>query len=120
MTSTGHIAASVLDRVSLLRLFPLPPPPVHRPSSLLLRSLGAANTQPLVVCGPSGTGKSTLLKALFAKYPGEFGFSVSHTTRSPRAGEVDGREYNFVTKDEFMSRVANDEFLEWAQFGGNW
>lgn len=45
---------------------------------------------------------------------------MSHTTRTPRAGEVDGKDYNFVTKDEFMSRVANDEFLEWAQFGGNW
>ncbi|BEI79771.1 hypothetical protein CcaverHIS002_0103000 [Cutaneotrichosporon cavernicola] len=75
--------------------------------------------RPLVVCGPSGTGKSTLLKALFAKYPDEFGFSVSHTTRQPRAGEVPGKDYHYVTKDEFMGRVANDEFLEWAQFGGN-
>ncbi|KAL1411885.1 guanylate kinase [Vanrija albida] len=75
--------------------------------------------RPLVVCGPSGTGKSTLLKALFAKYPGEFGFSVSHTTRSPRAGEENGREYHFVSRDEFLQRVENGEFLEWAEFGGN-
>lgn len=79
-----------------------------------------ANPQPLVICGPSGTGKSTLLKSLFAKYPDAFGFSVSHTTRSPRAGEVDGREYHFTTKEDFMTRVEREEFLEWAQFGGNW
>ncbi|KAK1927797.1 P-loop containing nucleoside triphosphate hydrolase protein [Papiliotrema laurentii] len=75
--------------------------------------------RPLVICGPSGTGKSTLLTPLLAKYPDSFGFSVSHTTRAPRAGEVDGQHYHFVTKDEFMRRVENGEFLEWAQFGGN-
>lgn len=61
-----------------------------------------------------------MLNKLFNKYPGEFGFSVSHTTRSPRAGEKDGEQYNFVSRDEFMSRVQNGEFLEWAEFGGNW
>ncbi|KAK4686962.1 guanylate kinase, partial [Tremellales sp. Uapishka_1] len=71
------------------------------------------------MCGPSGTGKSTLLKTLFANHPNQFGFSISHTTRSPRTGEADGREYHFVTKDEFMKRVESGEFLEWAQFGGN-
>ncbi|EIW68942.1 hypothetical protein TREMEDRAFT_62655 [Tremella mesenterica DSM 1558] len=75
--------------------------------------------RPLVVCGPSGTGKSTLLTALFALYPNTFGFSVSHTTRAPRAGETNGKEYHFVSKEEFMSRVEKGEFLEWAQFGGN-
>lgn len=72
------------------------------------------------MCGPSGTGKSTLLTPLLAKYPDAFGFSVSHTTRQPRAGEVNGEHYHFVTKDEFMERVERGEFLEWAQFGGNW
>ncbi|WWC58292.1 guanylate kinase [Kwoniella dejecticola CBS 10117] len=75
--------------------------------------------RPLVCCGPSGTGKSTLLNKLFADHPGQFGFSVSHTTRNPRAGEENGREYHFVTKEEFMRRVDNGEFLEWAEFGGN-
>jgi guanylate kinase len=72
------------------------------------------------MCGPSGTGKSTLLGKLFKDHPGQFGFSISHTTRNPRAGEENGREYHFVTKDEFMKRVEAGEFLEWAQFGGNW
>jgi guanylate kinase len=72
------------------------------------------------MCGPSGTGKSTLLTPLLAAHPDSFGFSVSHTTRAPRAGEVDGQHYYFVTKEEFMKRVDNGEFLEWAQFGGNW
>ena len=72
------------------------------------------------MCGPSGTGKSTLLGKLFKDHPGQFGFSISHTTRNPRAGEENGREYHFVTKDEFMKKVDNGEFLEWAQFGGNW
>ena len=72
------------------------------------------------MCGPSGTGKSTVLKRLFADYPGQFGFSISHTTRQPRSGEQNGREYHFVTEEEFMRRVENGEFLEWAKFGGNW
>lgn len=61
-----------------------------------------------------------MLTKLFAAHPGKFGFSVSHTTRKPRAGEVDGVNYNFVTREEFMARVANNEFLEWAEFSGNW
>ncbi|WWD16325.1 guanylate kinase [Kwoniella shandongensis] len=75
--------------------------------------------RPLVICGPSGTGKSTLLTSLFASHPNTFGFSVSHTTRSPRPGEQNGKEYHFVSRDEFMERVGKGEFLEWAEFGGN-
>lgn len=77
-------------------------------------------SQPIVVSGPSGSGKSTLLKRLFAKYPDRFGFSVSHTTRSPRAGEENGREYHFVTRDEFEKRIGQGNFfIEHAQFGSN-
>ncbi|KAJ5257452.1 hypothetical protein N7497_011650 [Penicillium chrysogenum] len=75
--------------------------------------------RPIVISGPSGTGKSTLLKRLFAEYPDTFGFSISETTRSPRPGEQDGREYNFVTKDAFLDLVAKNGFIEHAQFGGN-
>ena len=69
--------------------------------------------------GPSGCGKSTLLKRLFADFPNEFGFSVSHTTRKPRAGELDGREYHFVTKEQMLSEIDQGKFIEHAVFGGN-
>ncbi|MCJ1475387.1 guanylate kinase [Lambiella insularis] len=76
--------------------------------------------RPIVISGPSGAGKSTLLKRLFADHPHTFGFSVSHTTRSPRAGETDGVEYNFTTKDKFLRLVDEGGFIEHAQFGGNY
>jgi guanylate kinase len=75
--------------------------------------------RPIVVSGPSGAGKSTLLKRLFAEYPDRFGFSVSHTTRQPRDGEKDGREYNFTNKDAFLKLVGEGGFIEHAQFGSN-
>ncbi|BFZ54229.1 guanylate kinase [Savitreella phatthalungensis] len=75
--------------------------------------------RPIVVSGPSGTGKSTLLKKLFAAHPNKFGFSVSSTTRQPRAGEVDGRDYNFITREEFLAGVKRGEFIEHAEFSGN-
>jgi len=75
---------------------------------------------PIIISGPSGTGKSTILTRLFAEYPSRFGFSVSHTTRQPRAGEQNGREYHFVTVDEFKKLIEENGFVEWAQFGGNY
>ncbi|KAF2636063.1 guanylate kinase [Massarina eburnea CBS 473.64] len=74
---------------------------------------------PIVISGPSGAGKSTILKRLFDEYPDRFGFSISHTTRGPRAGEENGREYHFVTKEEFEALVEKKGFVEHAQFGGN-
>ncbi|KAI0629218.1 guanylate kinase [Trametes polyzona] len=75
--------------------------------------------RPLVISGPSGVGKSTLLKRLFADYPDKFGFSVSHTTRAPRAGETDGKDYYFVSQDKFKQLIAEGAFIEHAQFSGN-
>ncbi|KAJ2557488.1 guanylate kinase [Coemansia sp. RSA 1933] len=75
--------------------------------------------QPIVVFGPSGTGKSTLLKRLFTEYPSEFGFSVSNTTRKPRAGEVNGKDYHFLSDEEFVAAIERNEFIEHAQFSGN-
>ncbi|KAJ3564104.1 hypothetical protein NP233_g8519 [Leucocoprinus birnbaumii] len=75
--------------------------------------------RPLVLSGPSGVGKSTLLARLFAKYPDSFGFSVSHTTRPPRPGEVDGTHYHFVSHDDFKGLIADGAFIEHAEFSGN-
>lgn len=72
-----------------------------------------------MISGPSGAGKSTLLKRLFNTHPGSFGFSVSHTTRNPRQGEEDGREYHFVSKGDFEKLIAAGGFIEHAQFSGN-
>ncbi|KLO12694.1 guanylate kinase [Schizopora paradoxa] len=76
-------------------------------------------SRPLVVSGPSGVGKSTLLKRLFADFPDKFGFSVSHTTRSPRPGEVDGKDYHFVSRDDFLDLLKSDGFIEHAEFSRN-
>ncbi|CCH61345.1 hypothetical protein TBLA_0E02900 [Henningerozyma blattae CBS 6284] len=77
-------------------------------------------SRPIVLSGPSGTGKSTLLKKLFAEYPDTFGFSVSSTTRNARPGEVDGKDYNFVSVENFKKMIDEDKFIEWAQFSGNY
>ena len=66
----------------------------------------------MVVVGPSGAGKGTLISFLQGKYPDKFGFSVSTTTRQPRPGEQDGVHYNFVTMEKFDQMVANNEFIE--------
>ena len=76
--------------------------------------------RPIVVSGPSGTGKSTLLKKLMSEYPDKFGFSVSNTTRNPRNGEKDGIDYYFSTVKQFQKMIDNKEFIEWAQFSGNY
>ena len=72
----------------------------------------------LVLSGPSGVGKSTVIHKLM-DLRGKMEFSVSATTRAPRPGEVDGREYFFVTREEFESMVERGELLEHAEFVGN-
>lgn len=73
--------------------------------------------QLLVVSGPSGAGKGTICKALIEKNP--IWISTSCTTRKPRAGEVEGVNYFFIEKEEFLRRIDNDEFLEYAEVYGN-
>ncbi len=73
----------------------------------------------IVLTGPSGVGKGTLLKALLATHP-ELYLSVSATTRSPRTGEVDGVDYKFYPRDSFETAIQAGEFLEWAEFAGNY
>ncbi|XP_044281065.1 guanylate kinase [Varanus komodoensis] len=75
--------------------------------------------RPVVLSGPSGAGKSTLLKKLLKDYENVFGFSVSHTTRQPRPGEVDGKDYHFVTREAMRKEIDAGGFIEHAEFSGN-
>ncbi|MEY3298575.1 MAG: Guanylate kinase [Cyanobacteriota bacterium] len=72
----------------------------------------------IVFTGPSGVGKGTLLKALRDRYP-NLKLSISATTRQPRPGEVDGKDYYFVSREQFQAMVENGDLLEWAEFAGN-
>ncbi|MEQ2223880.1 guanylate kinase [Ilyodon furcidens] len=78
-----------------------------------------AGPRPVVFSGPSGAGKSTLLKKLMKDYENVFGFSVSHTTRNPRPGEENGRDYHYVTREAMQAAINNGEFIENAEFSGN-
>lgn len=71
-----------------------------------------------IICGPSGVGKGTVVARLLASNPTLY-FSVSATTRPPRPGEEDGVHYHFLTKEKFQEWIDADEFLEYAQFVGN-
>ena len=93
--------------------------------------------RPLVLSGPSGVGKSTLLQRLFLEFPDRFGFSVSRalcffetlalifhqilidTTRNPRPGEVNGIQYHFVTPQRFKDLIHDGAFIEHTEFSGN-
>ena len=72
-----------------------------------------------VISGPSGVGKGTINKMLFDEFDGYVAFSVSATTRGPREGEIDGTHYFFISRQEFENRIANNEFLEHAEYAGN-
>ena len=72
-----------------------------------------------VFSGPSGVGKGTLKAKLFEEFADQITYSVSATTRGPREGEVDGKDYFFISRQEFERRVKNNEFLEHAEFAGN-
>jgi guanylate kinase len=71
----------------------------------------------LVITGPSGVGKGTLIRGLMERLP-QLELSVSATTRAPRAGERDGTDYHFLTREEFDRRVADGEFVEHADYAG--
>ena len=73
-----------------------------------------------VVSGFSGAGKGTLMKALLAKYADRYALSISATTRGPREGEQDGREYFFLKKEEFEQMIEEDALIEHAQYVGNY
>ncbi|WP_457568926.1 guanylate kinase [Desulfurobacterium sp.] len=72
----------------------------------------------IVISAPSGTGKTTLVNLLMKAFP-KMEFSVSCTTRKPRPGEVDGKDYYFISLEEFEKKIENNELLEWAEVYGN-
>src|SRR5439155_10084566 len=74
----------------------------------------------LILSGPSGSGKSTVIRGLLADPPGPLRLSVSATTRAPRAGERDGVEYHFWTRERFEDELAAGAFLEHASVHGNY
>ncbi len=69
----------------------------------------------IVVSAPSGAGKTSIVKQILKHYP-EFVFSVSATTRPKRDVEIDGVEYYFITENEFIEKIEDDEFVEWEKF----
>ncbi len=73
----------------------------------------------IVLTGPSGVGKGTLLRSLLQQHP-QLYLSISATTRQPRPGEVDGKHYYFVTREQFEDMVVAGELLEWAEYAGNY
>ncbi|HKQ70359.1 MAG TPA: guanylate kinase, partial [Polyangiaceae bacterium] len=73
----------------------------------------------LILSSPSGAGKTTLKTRILTESHPELRFSVSHTTRKPRASEQDGREYHFVDRARFAEMANRDEFAEWAEVHGN-
>lgn len=72
----------------------------------------------IVIVAPSGAGKTTIAKRLLEEFP-QLKFSVSATTRAPRADEIYGKDYYFLTDQEFDERIENNEFLEWEYYSGN-
>ena len=74
--------------------------------------------QLIVLTGPSGVGKGTLVRSLLARHKNLY-LSISATTRSPRRGEVDGEDYHFVTRSQFKNMIDRGELLEWAEYADN-
>lgn len=84
--------------------------------------VSATGLQIVVLSGPSGSGKSTIVRELLRQSPIKLTLSISATTRAPRQGEVDGREYYFLSSEEFRKRRERGDFLEYAEVHstGNW
>ena len=72
----------------------------------------------IILVAPSGAGKTTLARRLLVDYP-NIKFSISATTRPPRAGEINGKDYYFLSDKEFIRKIENNDLLEWEYYGGN-
>lgn len=73
----------------------------------------------IIISAPSGAGKTTIISK-FLEDDNRFGFSISTTTRNKREGEIEGKDYYFISTDEFKKKIENSEFLEWAEVHGNY
>ena len=89
------------------------------PSAVSGSSGSSGGYAPLVIAGPSGVGKVTLINLLMKQYPDAFGFSVSHTSREARPGEENGVAYHFVSRDEMVQGAEDGRFVEYADVHGN-
>ncbi|MFD1769293.1 guanylate kinase [Sphingobacterium suaedae] len=69
----------------------------------------------IIFSAPSGAGKTTIVKRLLAKHGDKIAFSISASTRPPREGEVDGKDYYFISKDDFLHKIAKQEFIEFEE-----
>lgn len=78
-----------------------------------------SKTTSVIICGPSGVGKGTIIKSILQRYKGKVALSVSHTTRKPRAGEINGIHYHFVAKEAMQLGISQNLFLEHATVHGN-
>lgn len=74
----------------------------------------------LIICGPAGSGKTTLCEHLISEFPDSVRRMVTTTSREPRPGEVNGVDYHFLTREEFEKRIADDAFIEWARVHGRY
>ncbi|KAJ4865603.1 guanylate kinase domain-containing protein [Trichoderma breve] len=80
----------------------------------------AMKFRPIIISGPSGVGKGTLIQMLHDKHPGLLTKTVSHTTRQPRQGEIEGENYFFISKSKFRSLISKNAFVEYTYFSGNY
>lgn len=69
----------------------------------------------IIFSAPSGSGKTTIVRHLLKRFPDRISFSISASTRQPRGAEVDGKDYYFISKEEFLHRVANEQFIEFEE-----
>lgn len=69
----------------------------------------------IIFSAPSGSGKTTIVRHLLAQHPDKIAFSISASTRAPRGNEVDGKDYHFISKEEFLHRIANEQFVEFEE-----
>ena len=97
---------------------PGPDATADAPAGAAAQLPAAGSGSVFLIVAPSGAGKTSLVKAMLAQRP-QMELSVSFTTRAPRPGETDGIDYHFVSRDAFLRRRDNGEFLEWAQVHDN-